>query len=57
MSIKVHGLDDKILFGKHFGRPVRWVIDNDPSWLVWAIENTTRFDIDKEAEAELEAMI
>lgn len=30
---------DVFTFGKHRGKTVRWVIDNDPSYILWCGEN------------------
>jgi len=57
MGIKVHGLSDKVKFGKHRGKSVEDIISSDPQWLFWAVENVDDFDIDKDAEAELEASL
>ena len=27
-------------FGKHNGKTVQWVVDNDPSYILWLDENT-----------------
>lgn len=34
------GLSDKFPFGKHKDRTIRWIIKNEPMWLVWILDNT-----------------
>ena len=29
-----------LTFGKHNGKTVEWVVDNDPSYILWIDENT-----------------
>lgn len=53
-SYSVIGLDDALPFGKHAGKLLRDVIDEDPGWVVWAMENINAFEISDAAEAELE---
>jgi len=53
MSHKVsyykYSLYDTLRFGKHKGKTVRWVIDNDIKWIKWALLNT-RFDMNSLAD-------
>lgn len=53
MAIKVHHLTDRLLFGKHQGKDLLVVIEEDPGWVRWAVENVDHFDIDAEAEEAL----
>ena len=40
-----YGMCDELTFGKHRGRTVAEVLDLDPSYIRWAIENNvTMFD-------------
>ena len=39
-----YDLDDKIDFGKHEGQTIRWIMENDNSYLVWLVENVEGFD-------------
>ena len=32
-------LDDRFAFGRHKGKLVEDVLNDDPAWLLWAIEN------------------
>ena len=50
----VHGLLDALPFGKHRGKVLRDVIDEDHGWVVWALENVRDFEISDEAQAELD---
>lgn len=47
-------LKDKLTFGKYKGQSVDEVIDNDPDYLVWAVEEIDWFELDEETEKELE---
>ena len=48
-------LTDELTFGKHRGRTVWEVVEEDRSWLTWALENVRGFDLDPEAMAEYDA--
>jgi hypothetical protein len=52
---KLWGLDDELTFGKNKGFTIRQVIENDRRWLIWMLENTEHFELDRDATAELEA--
>jgi len=53
-SYPVTGLDDQLPFGKHQGKLLRDVIEEDIGWVVWALESIETFSITSEAEAELD---
>lgn len=53
-SYPVIGLDDEVPFGKHSGKLLRDVIDDDPGWVVWAIEEIKTFEISDPATDLLE---
>ena len=36
---KVFGMEDVLTFGKYKGKQVKWVADNDYSYLFWAYTN------------------
>lgn len=38
------GVKDIMDFGKHYGKYVSWVCDNDPQYILWASENVTDFN-------------
>lgn len=45
---RVAELDDKLWFGRkqgYVGRTVEWMIDNDPSFLLWATEHVNGFNL------------
>lgn len=44
-SYPVLDLDDELPFGKYKGRPLRDVIEDDPGWIQWAIENISTFAV------------
>jgi hypothetical protein len=50
-------LDYRFHFGKYskpHAKTLRWVIENDPEYVIWCIENIDWFDIDVDADLELE---
>lgn len=48
-------LADVLPFGKHHGRTVEYVIAEHRSWITYALENFTDFELDPQAQAEYEA--
>lgn len=50
------GLDDELSFGKHIGETVADVINDDPNWLRWAIDEGI-IELNARAEADLVAML
>ena len=52
-NFPILGLDDELPFGKHLGKPLREVIEQDPGWIEWAMDHIVTFEISKEAEDEL----
>lgn len=53
----VHQLMHALPFGKHKGKLLRDVIDEDHGWIVWAQENIADFEISEEAQTELDLMM
>lgn len=50
-------LNDRFHFGKYskpYAHTLRWVIENDPEYIVWCLENVDWFELDLEADEELE---
>lgn len=43
---KVYNLRDRLTFGKHQGETLQDVIDDDPQYIEWIIENIPTFDLD-----------
>lgn len=41
-----YDLDTILDFGKHRGKTVEDVLADDPGWLLWALENAERFEVD-----------
>lgn len=41
-------------FGKHKGEHVIKVIESDPGWLEWALDNVQGFRLSKDAQYELD---
>ena len=54
---KVHQLDDALPFGKHKGKSLREVIEDDSSWIIWAMENIADFEISDLAQNELDLVL
>lgn len=51
----VYGLETEIKFGKkHRGETIEDIIENDPDYLLWALDTIEWFELDDEAEKELE---
>lgn len=49
-----YGLYNMIDFGKHEGRHIRQIIQDDPDYLVWCLENVSGFELTDEADEVLE---
>jgi hypothetical protein len=49
----IYGMDDVLRFGKHRGAQIEDVIEDDPEWLAWAVEEGI-LDVDWEVEDVLE---
>lgn len=43
---KVLSLDTKINYGKHKGKFIKDIIEQDPSWIEWALEKIEGFGLD-----------
>lgn len=46
---KAYGLGDVLKFGKHKGHNIQHVMQEDPQWLYWAIDNVEGFQLSNEA--------
>ena len=57
MAIKIHTLKCEMSFGKYRGQVLEDIIKKDPNYVIWAIENTSFFDIDEKAEAVLQDFV
>lgn len=49
-----YGLETKIALGKHRGATIREIIEDDPSYLEWALDEIDWFELDDAAQALLE---
>jgi len=47
-------LNDRLTFGQHEGKLLRWVINHDPDYILWCEENIEWFEIDANAQDALE---
>lgn len=52
--MKPFKLNDKITFGKHKGLTIKEIIEDDPSYLEWALDEVDGFELDDAAIAALE---
>jgi hypothetical protein len=50
------GISDALPFGKHKGESLVDVLESDPGWLRWALENIKGFVITDEVEDELKSL-
>lgn len=48
-----YDLDDCLPFGKHQGRLIEDVLDEDPNYLLWCLENVDDFEVDKALQDEI----
>jgi hypothetical protein len=51
------GLDDILNFGKYKNWTIQEVIDENPDYLAWAIDNIEWFNLDKTSNSRLEAAL
>ena len=51
--INTTGIYDVLSFGKYQGKTILWVLDNDPSYLVWCCENVINFRMPETVKKEL----
>jgi hypothetical protein len=49
-----YDLDTPLGFGKYKGRTVEDVLEEDPHYLLWALENVEQFDADKAVQDAIE---
>jgi hypothetical protein len=45
-KIMMYDLDTKLGFGKYKGLTVEQILEHDPSYLLWLLENVERFEVD-----------
>lgn len=50
----VLGLDDELPFGAHKNRSVRWILENNPSYVSWLMVNTRDVKLSGEAKTAWE---
>ncbi len=51
----IYKLETELNFGKkHKGETIEEIIEDDPEYLLWAIDTIEWFELDDEAEKELE---
>jgi hypothetical protein len=49
----MYDLDTPIRFGRHRGRLVEEVLEDDPGYLLWCMENVESFDVDQALHDEI----
>jgi hypothetical protein len=54
LEAKPVGLNIILSFGKYEGQTIKDVIRVDPDYILWCIDNIEWFELDEEAEEELE---
>ena len=52
-----YGLYNRLKFGKYKGEYVQDVIEKDPDYLLWCLDNIDWFKLTKETEAQLDERI
>ncbi len=50
----IYSLKAPLNFGKYKGDTVQEIINNDPDYLAWAIDEIEGFELDEEAELKME---
>ncbi len=49
----IYDLDTPLAFGKYKGQPVEDVLNDDPGYLLWLLENVESFTVDKALEDDI----
>lgn len=49
MKTKEFSLSDKLTFGKHKGSTIEEVLEDDPNYIEWAIDEIEWFELDQNA--------
>ena len=52
-----YGLADKINFGKHRGKTIKDVIENDPTYIEWMLDTVEAVEFEDTAMKEYESAI
>ena len=50
-------LNDQIKFGKHYGKTIQWIIENDAQYIDWLLAKKKGFDIDEQADKFLQSYL
>lgn len=51
--LKIPGINDEFQFGKYKGKTLFYVLDNNPQYIIWCINNIKEFKIDNNLKNEL----
>lgn len=51
--LKIRGINNKFQFGKYKGKTLLYVLDNNPQYIVWCINNIKEFKINNTLKNDL----
>jgi hypothetical protein len=51
---KPYGLRIRVDFGKHKGKLIRDIIEEDPDYIAWCLDNIDGFVLDEDAQKEFD---
>ena len=49
----IRGINNKFQFGKYKGKTLLYVLDNNPQYIIWCINNIKDFNINDKLKVEL----
>lgn len=51
--LKIQGINNKFQFGKYKGKTLLYVLDNNPQYIIWCINNIKEFKINNTLKNDL----
>lgn len=51
--LKIHGINDEFQFGKYKGKTLLYVLENNPQYIIWCINNIKEFKINNTLKNDL----
>lgn len=51
--LKIRGINNKFRFGKYKGKTLLYVLDNNPQYIIWCINNIKEFKINNTLKNDL----
>jgi uncharacterized protein (DUF3820 family) len=51
--LKIQGINDEFQFGKYKGKTLFYVLDTNPQYIIWCINNIKEFKIDNRLKNDL----